>query len=207
MSSDLINRIDELLPQTQCGECGYGACLPYAEAIAQQGEALNLCPPGGVKTLTALGKLMQQDISAYEAQVAANTRPPEVAYIREDLCIGCTKCITACPVDAIVGAGKLMHTVITDDCTGCRLCIEPCPMDCIDLLPIERTTQEQQQQAQRSRARYQRHQTRLKGDEKSSKQQHQQAKQAQKSAEQSAEEARQAYIANALARVKAKKSS
>jgi electron transport complex protein RnfB len=161
MSHSLIDRIDALLPQTQCGECSYGACRPYATAIAEKGEALTRCPPGGVKTLRALGELLQQDVTPYIDTMAATTRPPTVAVIQEDLCIGCTKCIQVCPVDAIVGAAKLMHTVISDDCTGCRLCIEPCPMDCIDLLALEDTPAEAQRKADKARQHYERRQTRL----------------------------------------------
>lgn len=161
MTHSLIDRIDALLPQTQCGECSYGACRPYAEAIAEKDEVLTRCPPGGIKTLQALGELLQRDVTPYLEAMAAATRPPTVAVIQEDLCIGCTKCIQACPVDAIVGAAKLMHTVITDDCTGCRLCIEPCPMDCIDLLALEDTPAETQRKADKARQHYERRQARL----------------------------------------------
>ena len=132
----LIDLIDELLPQTQCEDCGYKGCRPYAEAITQ-GEAINRCPPGGDKTITALAQLLDKPIIPLDG----NPKPDRVAYIREAECIGCTKCIQACPVDAIVGAAKLMHTVIIDECTGCDLCVEPCPVDCIDMRPIERTPQ------------------------------------------------------------------
>jgi electron transport complex protein RnfB len=124
--------IDKLLPQTQCGQCGHMGCRPYAEAIAA-GEAINRCPPGGVHTIRQLADLLQ--IPAPEPDFAPP--PPRlVAFIREAECIGCTKCIQACPVDAIVGAAKLMHTVITAECTGCDLCIESCPVDCIDMRPL-----------------------------------------------------------------------
>lgn len=130
----LIDLIDELLPQTQCEDCGYKGCRPYAEAITQ-GEAINRCPPGGDSTVAALANLLSRPI----IPLAENPKPERVAFIREAECIGCTKCIQACPVDAIVGAAKLMHTVIVDECTGCDLCVEPCPVDCIDMIPIERT--------------------------------------------------------------------
>jgi H+/Na+-translocating ferredoxin:NAD+ oxidoreductase subunit B len=135
-TTDLITLIDELLPQTQCGECGHMGCRPYATAIAQ-GEAINRCPPGGDKTITALANLLDKPIVALDGV----TKPDSVAFIREGECIGCTKCIQACPVDAILGAAKLMHTVIADECTGCDLCVEPCPVDCIEMRPIERITQ------------------------------------------------------------------
>lgn len=132
----IIDQVEALLPQTQCGQCGYPGCRPYAEAIAN-GDKVNKCPPGGTATMEKLAELMgvEPEPLNQEAQEAVK----KVAYIREDECIGCTKCIQACPVDAILGAGKLMHTVIAKDCTGCDLCVEPCPVDCIDMLPVETT--------------------------------------------------------------------
>ncbi|MBF7052054.1 RnfABCDGE type electron transport complex subunit B [Halomonas sp. KAO] len=127
---DLIEAIDALLPQTQCGKCGFDGCLPYAEAIAE-GEPINRCPPGGEQTLARLATLTGQP----EQPLAEPAQLPLAAVIREAECIGCTKCIQACPVDAILGAAKRMHTVITDECTGCELCVAPCPVDCIDLVP------------------------------------------------------------------------
>lgn len=126
--------IDELLPQTQCGECGYSGCRPYAEALASGLAALNLCSPGGRETLSALGALLDVDVSEYLGRM--QDKPAKIAKIREDECIGCTKCITACPVDAIIGTNKHMHTIVEFECTGCELCIEPCPVDCIDLVSI-----------------------------------------------------------------------
>ena len=132
-----IQAIDALLPQTQCGKCGHPGCKPYAEGLAK-GEAINKCPPGGGETIAALAALLQVPIIALDPERGA--APPQVAYIREAECIGCTKCIQACPVDAIVGAAKLMHTVISDECTGCDLCVAPCPVDCIDLIPLSATS-------------------------------------------------------------------
>ena len=126
----LIEAVDALLPQTQCGKCGQPGCRPYAEAIAA-GEAINRCPPGGQATVERLAELTGRPALPLEQPA----QPPLVAYIREAECIGCTKCIQACPVDAILGASKRMHTVIIDECTGCELCVAPCPVDCIDLLP------------------------------------------------------------------------
>lgn len=132
-----VEQIDALLPQTQCGRCGQPGCRPYAEAVAA-GEAHNLCPPGGQVTVDALARLLDRDSLPLEpGDEDARTRT--VAFIREDECIGCTKCIQACPVDAIVGAARLMHTVIADECTGCDLCVAPCPVDCIDMLPAPET--------------------------------------------------------------------
>ena len=133
----IVDQIDNLLPQTQCGQCGHPGCRPYAEAIAN-GEAINHCPPGGESTIKALADLL--DVEAIPLDAEHGTEAVRtIAYIREDECIGCTKCIQACPVDAILGAAKQMHTVIVDECTGCDLCVEPCPVDCIDMLPIEVT--------------------------------------------------------------------
>ncbi|CRM19505.1 MULTISPECIES: electron transport complex subunit RsxB [Pseudomonas] len=129
---NLIQRIDALLPQTQCGKCGHPGCRPYAEGIAQ-GEAINKCPPGGQETIIGLSQLLS--VPVLKLDTTRGEAPAQVAYIREAECIGCTKCIQACPVDAIVGAAKLMHTVIIDECTGCDLCVAPCPVDCIEMRP------------------------------------------------------------------------
>ncbi len=127
-----VDAIDALLPQTQCGQCGHPGCRPYAEAIAN-GSAINKCPPGGARTIEALAQLLHvQPLPLDPTHGKEATR--KVAVIREAECIGCTKCITACPVDAILGSAKHMHTVITRECTGCDLCVEPCPVDCIDMV-------------------------------------------------------------------------
>lgn len=127
----LVEQIDALLPQTQCGQCGYPGCRPYAEAI-NQGDAINKCPPGGDATVVALAELLGREPAPLDGEAPSEDR---VAFIREAECIGCTKCIQACPVDAIIGAAKQMHTIIEDECTGCDLCVAPCPVDCIDMLP------------------------------------------------------------------------
>ncbi|KPB70603.1 electron transport complex subunit RsxB [Pseudomonas cannabina] len=136
-SVELVQRIDALLPQTQCGKCGHSGCRPYADGIAG-GEAINKCPPGGDETIAQLADLLAVPRLALDTERGA--APAQVAFIREAECIGCTKCIQACPVDAIVGAAKLMHTVIIDECTGCDLCIAPCPVDCIDMHPLPLAT-------------------------------------------------------------------
>jgi len=130
----LIDRIDATLPQTQCTRCGYPACRPYAEAVARGEAAINRCSPGGEEGVRALARITGQPVLPLDPACGTET-PPRVAVIDEDVCIGCTKCIQACPVDAIVGASKLMHTVIADWCTGCELCIPPCPVDCIAMVP------------------------------------------------------------------------
>lgn len=134
----LVEQIDEILPQTQCGQCGYPGCKPYAEAIAN-GDDINKCPPGGESTIKQLADLMGVEPKPLDA-AHGHEDVKKVAFIREDECIGCTKCIQACPVDAIIGAAKQMHTVIEDECTGCDLCVEPCPVDCIDMLPVSEST-------------------------------------------------------------------
>ncbi len=127
----IVEQINNILPQTQCGQCGYPGCKPYAEAIAD-GEKINRCPPGGEAGIKALAELL--DVEPLELDDECGEEAPQrVAYIREDECIGCTKCIQVCPVDAIVGAAKLMHTVIESECTGCDLCVPVCPVDCIDM--------------------------------------------------------------------------
>lgn len=161
MSRPTAQQIDALLPQTQCGLCTYKGCMPYAEALAQNQAPINLCPPGGIPGLLALANILNQDATPYLNEMQQKTKPTRVAVIREAECIGCTKCITACPVDAILGSGKLMHTVMTDECTGCELCIEPCPVDCIDMISIDRADDDTQRNYYRERylAREQRLQT------------------------------------------------
>ena len=136
----VVEQIDAILPQTQCGQCGHPGCRPYAEAIAQ-GEDHNHCPPGGEQVIRELSDLLGREFKPLDAEHGEEEEVKTVAYIREDECIGCTKCIQACPVDAIVGAAKQMHTVIEDECTGCDLCVEPCPVDCIEMRPVETTLQ------------------------------------------------------------------
>ena len=133
VSEPLADRIDDLLPQTQCRQCGYPGCQPYAEAIAAGQVDINRCPPGGQETLSDLAALLGRPPGSLDP-ACGEPLPPAVAEIDEARCIGCTLCIQACPVDAIVGAAKLMHTVIAAECTGCRLCIPPCPVDCIVMI-------------------------------------------------------------------------
>jgi Na+-translocating ferredoxin:NAD+ oxidoreductase subunit B len=127
--------IDQLLPQTQCTRCGYPGCLPYAEAIAGGEADINRCPPGGTETIIALSVLTGRAVAPLDKVIGIEAAPT-VALIDEERCIGCTKCLPPCPVDAIVGAPRLMHTVIAELCTGCELCIAPCPVDCICMVPL-----------------------------------------------------------------------
>ncbi|MBD8527608.1 electron transport complex subunit RsxB [Pseudomarimonas arenosa] len=138
-SDPVVDRINAILPQTQCGQCGYPGCRPYAEAIAAEQADINQCPPGGEAGVKALAELLGREAKPLNPDNGV-VKPPMLALIREAECIGCTKCIQACPVDAIVGAAKLMHTVIAEDCTGCELCIPPCPVDCIDMIEVRPTT-------------------------------------------------------------------
>lgn len=147
----LIAELDACLPQTQCGECGFAGCLPYAEALAQGNTALDLCPPGGVDTIKSLAKLLNREEGQYSS--AIKTRAPALAVIQEQECIGCTKCIQACPVDAIIGSAKMMHVVIADECTGCGLCVAPCPVDCIEMQTVPTASYQKEKARQRFNAK------------------------------------------------------
>ncbi|SBT05848.1 putative iron-sulfur protein [Candidatus Accumulibacter aalborgensis] len=128
----LVEKIEAILPQTQCGQCGYPGCKPYAAAISSGEADINLCPPGGLDGVRKLADLLGREVKPLEAE----EKPKQVAIIDERTCIGCTLCIQACPVDAIVGAAKQMHTIIEPLCTGCELCVKPCPVECITMQPI-----------------------------------------------------------------------
>ncbi|PMS36030.1 electron transport complex protein RnfB [Trinickia symbiotica] len=131
----LADRIEDLLPQTQCTKCGYDGCRPYAEAVANGAAGYNQCPPGGAEGIARLAALLGKPVIALNPANGAE-RPRPLAFIDESLCIGCTLCMQACPVDAIVGAPKLMHTAVAELCTGCDLCVAPCPVDCIAMIPV-----------------------------------------------------------------------
>jgi electron transport complex protein RnfB len=133
MSEALANSIDALLPQTQCRQCGYAGCRPYAQAVAAGRAGINQCPPGGEETIRELAALLDRPVVPLSPEFGV-ARPPLAAAIDEAMCIGCTLCMQACPVDAIAGAARLMHTVIAAECTGCELCIPPCPVDCIAMV-------------------------------------------------------------------------
>jgi Na+-translocating ferredoxin:NAD+ oxidoreductase subunit B len=135
VKKSLADKIEDLLPQTQCTKCGYPACRPYAEAIANGTANYNQCPPGGIEGIARLANLLAKPVIPLNPDHGIE-RPRPVALIDESLCIGCTLCLQACPVDAIVGAAKQMHTVIPDLCTGCDLCVAPCPVDCIYMINI-----------------------------------------------------------------------
>ena len=128
--AELVDRVNELLPQTQCAQCGYPGCRPYAAAVVEGSAEINLCPPGGEETVRRLADLLGKEVLPFAEGVAPERA---VAVIDESHCIGCAHCRSACPVDAIVGAHQLMHTVIAAECTGCELCVSPCPVDCISM--------------------------------------------------------------------------
>jgi electron transport complex protein RnfB len=136
-----IKAIDEWLPQTQCTQCTYPRCHDYAVAIADGEADINQCPPGGDITVHGLAKLLKRDAKPVDPKFGSH-KPKQVAVIDESTCIGCVMCIKACPTDAIIGAAKVMHTVIERDCTGCELCLEPCPVDCIDMVDQAQDTQD-----------------------------------------------------------------
>lgn len=152
----LADRIEDVLPQTQCTKCGYAGCRPYAEAIADGAAEINQCPPGGQEGIARLASIVGRPVIPLNP-VHGIERPRPVALIDEALCIGCTLCIQACPVDAIIGAPKQMHTILPDLCTGCDLCVAPCPVDCIAMVPVTTTTgwaAWTQRQADEARARH-----------------------------------------------------
>lgn len=201
----LVHEIDALLPQTQCGECGYPGCRPYAEALARGAAPIDRCPPGGVETVSALGLLLNRDPAPYLQAALQDMRQPSVAVIREAECIGCTKCIQACPVDAIIGTAKHMHSIITHECTGCGLCVEPCPVDCIDMQPLPASTYDKNM----ARERFNHRKIRLLQEEQQKERLYQEKRlvASQSDDNQNEKKAKQDYILQAMARVKAKKTS
>ena len=136
MLDKITEKINDILPQTQCGKCDFPGCKPYAKAISEGKADINQCPPGGKNGIVKIAKLLQVEYKPLNKKYGV-IKPKSTAIIKEDDCIGCTLCILACPVDAILGAPKQMHTVIQDECTGCELCVEPCPVDCIEMEPLK----------------------------------------------------------------------
>jgi electron transport complex protein RnfB len=167
MTANLIDQIDALLPQTQCTKCGYPACRPYAEAIGAGNADIDRCPPGGAAGIAKLAALLGRALKPLNS-MHGTEQPRAAALIDENWCIGCTLCIQACPVDAIVGAPKRMHTVLLEHCTGCELCLPPCPVDCIEMVELEELVrrgarvpdQAPEQRAAQARVRYQLHRVR-----------------------------------------------
>lgn len=160
MHEQLVQQIDDLLPQTQCTQCGFEGCLPYAKALARREADLNRCPPGGETTIAALSALLNLPKKPVDPN-CGTTIERHIASINPQHCIGCTLCIKACPVDAIVGSSKRRHAVLAELCTGCELCIPPCPVDCIDMVFMPEFSNWDQTQAHAARARMQLQETRL----------------------------------------------
>ncbi len=149
-SKSLLQKINAILPQTQCTKCGYDGCKPYAQALVQQEASINRCPPGGIQGIQQLANLLQVPVLPLDPDCGTEI-PLQVAVIDEAHCIGCTLCIRACPVDAIIGANKFMHTVDPQLCTGCDLCVAPCPVDCISMVDANRTWNTEDAHAARDR--------------------------------------------------------
>jgi Na+-translocating ferredoxin:NAD+ oxidoreductase subunit B len=165
MRMPTVDDIDALLPQTQCTRCGYNGCRPYAQAIAAGEAPINQCPPGGAATIAALATLLARPALPLNP-ANGSEGPPLIALIDEEACIGCAKCLPPCPVDAIVGARKQMHTVVLALCTGCELCVAPCPVDCISMVPRAAVPHAPPEpSAQENRDRYAAHGTRLRAHE------------------------------------------
>jgi electron transport complex protein RnfB len=195
----LADAIDALLPQTQCRKCGYAGCRPYAEAIAEGRADINQCPPGGDGVARDLASLLGVPVKPLDPAFGAH-RPPMVAVIDEEVCIGCTLCIQACPVDAIVGAAKLMHTVIAEECTGCELCLAPCPVDCIRMLEAGKARTDEKKRAAAARARVRFHAR----NERLQREREARAARLAASREAAAEERKRAAIQKAVARAQAR---
>lgn len=197
-TQQLIVHIDAILPQTQCTQCGYSGCQPYAEAIASGKADINQCPPGGETGIQALAKLLQLPYKPLNPAHGAY-KPKALAFIDEASCIGCTLCIQACPVDAIVGASKQMHTVIARECTGCELCLPPCPVDCISMQTANiQSAEEKLEAANLARQRYNSRLQRLKRDKLKREQLH-----AERAKNKPGVPNKQDVIAAAIARAKA----
>ena len=199
----LVDRIDAILPQTQCGKCGYPGCRPYAEAIASKEADINKCPPGGEDGIRELADLLGVEFKPFGADVVL--KPPSVAFIDENLCIGCTLCLQACPVDAISGAPKLMHTIIAPLCTGCELCVAPCPVDCISMLPLPQDIISREQKRAAANAARERYRFRLERIERDKREKAERLAQKEQAAMKSAAAPAdaQALIQAALARARA----
>lgn len=204
---DLIDKIDAILPQTQCRQCRYAGCRPYAEAIVRGEADIDQCPPGGDAGVRRIAALLRVPAKPLDPAYGL-TKPNAVAWIEEPLCIGCTLCIQACPVDAIVGAPKLVHTVIAAECTGCELCIAPCPVDCIVMHPVHEqfAPGEKKRRADHWRQRFNLRSSRLER-ERAAKAARAAARQTEAQGTSNASEARRALIKEAIARVKAKKAA
>lgn len=200
-----VEDVNAVLPQTQCQECGYQGCQPYADAIVNNNERIDLCLPGGTRVLGRLGDVTGQDPTPYWQEMEQKQKPKQVAIIREDECIGCTKCIQACPVDAIIGANKQMHTIIADECTGCELCIDPCPVDCIELMQTGQANAITQAESNHYRQRYEARQQRQEKRRQAERRRYQKAKNAYQDKKHASKEDKKQFIQQALQRAQQKK--
>ena len=203
-SIPLVDRIDAVLPQTQCGKCGYPGCRPYAEAIANKEANINQCPPGGEEGIRDLANLLGVKFLPFAPDVVL--KPASVALIDETICIGCTLCLQACPVDAISGASKQMHTIVASLCTGCELCVAPCPVDCISMLPLQQevlTRNKKRAAANAAREHYHFHIERSERDKREKAERLEQKEKAVAKPNAESEENAQALIRAALERAKA----
>ena len=199
----LAQKIDAILPQTQCQECAYPSCQAYAEAIAHEQAPIDRCAPGGEATLHSLAALTKQNAEIFITTVQQRKRLPQRAVIRADECIACTKCLPVCPVDAIVGSAKQLHLVIEDECTGCRLCLAACPVDCIDM---HRLAEEPSYDRERAKQRYLAHQQRLQSRQAHKRKHYQQHRQLESKKNSDHElQAKRAYIEAAVARAREKR--
>jgi len=198
---DLATRIDALLPQTQCTRCGYDGCKPYAEAVAEGLAAINQCPPGGAATISKLAALLDVQALPLNPEHGVESGEAVIARIDEALCIGCFKCVLACPVDAILGAPKYMHTVLDGDCSGCELCLPPCPVNCISLIPRPSALPSPTSLAARWRGLHERRQQRLVRD----REQRDEARRRRRATSSLKEQAQTIDIAAAIARARARK--
>ena len=200
---NLINKLDDLLPQTQCGLCNYESCRPYATAVVNNEATINHCLPGGVNTLINIATFLNQDPTPYIVEMQKKAKLPAIAIIREEECIGCTKCTQVCPTDAIIGASKLMHTIMTNLCTGCERCLPTCPVDCIEIKTLpSMSVEEQKDHAYDWRSRYETRQKRLTHNKHEQQKKH---RKALANISKKTLEARQAAIQAAVARVHAKR--
>ncbi len=212
MTAATVEDIERLLPQTQCGQCGYDGCKPYAEALSKQEAEINQCPPGGQETINVLSTLLNRPVLTLNSEFGVE-RDYLIAKVDEEQCIGCVKCIRACPVDAIIGAAKQMHIVINEYCTGCELCIAPCPVDCIDMVkPPEKQTawfngysEDKVHIRLQAKSRYEKRSNRLAIKEEI-KQLEREKKQAEKDKQKDLKQ-KQSFIEAAIKRSKARRSS
>lgn len=205
MTVKLIEQIDAILPQTQCTLCGYSGCRPYSEAIVYKNETIDRCLPGGLETLGRLASLTNQDASPLIEGMKKKQKFPMLAQIEESACIGCKKCIHVCPVDAILGAAKQMHTILVEECTGCELCVPVCPVDCISMQVTEVVPSEKSRKAALAKKRYEFQKIRIERNKLESAQKHRKMKFEQIKDQKKKTDARRLEIQDCVKRMREKK--